>query len=172
MAYKFQNTPGTIGLSNKWHFTTTDDPVPGDLVILKHVLQSEWYLSWYIERMPVNATALQEHMLESVETEKLCKWSDVGFAVLNREVVDDHPEWKWTDAQWEFHDLWRSTCIKKRKAYFNLPCAPVFEDSTDKVTLTLRKRFDAGVPTSQTFDNWKQLKVRDMLEFYDAVVDN
>ncbi len=168
IAYKFEGTKGTIGLSSDSYFKAEGEPREGDLVVLKGARQSRWYLSWYISCEKKDNCFNDSHLIESVETGELCNWSNVSFSILNRKIVDEHPEWRWTDKQWEFQEKWFRACYKYRDAYINLPCYPDFKED-GSVVLTIRKRFNFGEPTSKTFESWKKLLTRDMTKWYDEV---
>jgi len=165
--YGIGNNQGGLGENA---FLPLEDPKVGDLVSLQSAPASEWYLSWYIEKIPRNDSFDTIHVLESIDTGELCNWSNVSFCVLNRDVVAEHPEWRWMDKQYEFKDRWFRACYKKRNAYIDRPCRPEFRED-DSVVLPLRKMFNMGDGTSKIFNNWKKVLVRDMLEFYDSVVE-
>ncbi len=151
------------------YFEPKDKPIPGDLVSLQSAPFSEWYLSWYREYVEDNKLG-GVHVLESIETGKLCNWSNVSFCVLNRKLVNDHTIWKWTDQQFRFKEKWFRACYKKRNAHTDLPCFPEFKED-QSVTLKIRKRFGLGDDRSKQFSNWKKVLVKDMLEFYDSIPD-
>lgn len=165
------------GFYNNYFFSNTladTPPEPGDLVCLTSARPSEWYLSWYVEYQPYNKNGEMSysdiHVLESIETGRLGNWSNVGFDILNRDVVKENPHWRWTDKQYTFKDRWFRACYKKRDAYITLPTFPVFHDGGG-VTIGTRKRFSLGSSYFKKFANWKKVLVRDMLEFYDSTVD-
>jgi len=157
-----------INFSKDHFFEYNDTPKIGDLITLKSAPISEFYLSWYLGKERPKGWCEDRHLLESIETGELSYWHNISFAVFNREIVDKHPEWHWSDKQWQFKDKWFRTCYKKRDVYINRPEFPKFKDD-GSVKLTLRKIFNHGNPTYKKFDNWKKVLVRDMLEFYDFV---
>ena len=161
-------TGANVGGLSENHFLPLEVPKVGDLVSLQSAPVSEWYLSWYLEEIPRNDSFDTIHVLESVDTGELCNWSNVSFSVLNRSVVANHPEWRWSDKQYEFKDRWFNACYRKRNAYIDRPCKPEFRED-GSVTLSTRKMFDYGEGSSRIFDNWKKVLVRDMLEFYDSI---
>lgn len=154
------------------YFTPTDTPKIGDLVILKSGRFTEWYLSWYVGyEQSNNGKFCDIHTLESIDTGKLCNWSNVSFNVLNKDVVDKKPRWKWTDKQFLFEKRWFNSCYEQRGAYINLPIPPKFKEN-GSVILSTRKRYSRSDGTrgkSKVFKNWKKVLVKDMLEFYDSV---
>jgi hypothetical protein len=171
---KYGDMP-TCGGFDKNYFTPyhgfSGDIVPqtGDLVTPTVAPHSEWYLSWYVEYISKGDHFEDIHVLESIETGRLCNWSNIGLDILCREVVKNHPEWRWTDKQYEFKDRWFRACYKKRDAYMTLPVPPTFHDGGG-VTLGTRKRFGLGSSYYKKFPNWKKVLIRDMLEFYDSTL--
>ena len=150
------------------YFEPKDRPDVGDLVVLTSAPCSEYYLSWYIGCTPKQDLFLNVHTLKSIETGNICNWSNVSFDRLNRKIVDDHPEWKWTDSQFKFKESWFRACYKTRDAYINRPIKPEFKDD-GSVILSIRKMFSSEIVATKIFDNWKRVLVRDMLEFYDSI---
>ncbi len=159
------------GLDNRCYgdgnFKPIDDPVTGDLVALQSAPISEWYLSWVIQREEKGSSYDDKYLLESVDSNKLCNWENVSFYRLDRKIVDNHPQWRWEDKQFELRDKW-VRAFKRRNAYIFRPCIPIFHDD-GSVSLPVRKMFDQGEIARSTFPNWKKVLVRDMLEFYDSV---
>ena len=146
------------GYSNK--------PVEGDLVALQLAPNTNWYLSWYHTSDGNENSFCENHLLESIETGELCNWSNVSFNVMEREHVDNHPEWRWEDKQFEFCSKWyRAT--KKADIYPSRPMQPIFAGL--KVTLKIRRNFSDVILAEKTFDNYKKVLSRDMIKF---CVDN
>lgn len=159
------------GFNNNYFFPnypSGEPPIPGDLVCLTSASPSEWYLSWYLELIPQSDYYSNIHVLESIETGKVCNWRNVGFDILCRDVVKQYPEWRWTDKQYAFKDRWFRACYKKRAAFMTLPKSPIFHDGGG-VTIGTRKRHGLGGEFNLKFPNWKKVLVKDMLEFYDSV---
>jgi len=151
------------------YFVPTGSPNKGDLVLLSSAPFGEWYLSWYLDTDP-KENGFDIHLLQSLETGKLCNWTNVSFNHLNRKFLDKRPDWRWVDKQWEFKDRWWRACYRKRDAHMTLPKMPVFHDD-GSVTLSTRTRYnlDDKEPTRKFLD-WRKVLVRDMLDFYDEVV--
>ena len=105
-------------------------------------------------------------MLRSIETGNLCWWHNIGISFLDRDVVSDNPQWRWTDNQYKFKDKWVKTC--EQMGYTMQPCRAEF-GAKNQVTLSLRRRYDfldnAPKP-EKTFVNWKKVTNKDMKEFY------
>ena len=145
-------------------------PSPGDLVSLSSAPPSKWYLSWLVSKQWPEGHACEEYTLESIEDGELCNWSNVGLTHYNRSQVDQHPEWRWTDAQHEFNDRWRRSCFKDRDAYIYLPVQAEF-DNDGSVTLTVRVRHGwSDARPARSFPNWKKVTKAAMLAFYDEAV--
>lgn len=147
-------------------------PNPGDLVSLRSVRSvNEWYLSWYEKRiLKKDGDWDDEHILESIETNELCQWGNVSFLILNRSVVNQNPQWRWTDKQFEFSDRWYrafNKCSKQRKLWDMVPIQPFFGDN-ESVSLSARIKFTDTI-WEKKFDNWKKTKIKDMTEFINDV---
>lgn len=139
----------------------------GDLVALTSCSFNKWYLSWVIE-VEEQQSGFTKYLLESIEDGSLCWWTNVSFHLFqDREIPQ---KWRWTDGQYKFQDRWFRVCYKKRDAYITLPLEPVFTDDGG-VVLKTRTRFSLDENNKEIkFDNWKKVKVKDMLEFYDSVI--
>ncbi len=142
-----------------------DKPVIGSLVAPQSCSPSKWYLSWLVDYKPGD---WPEYGLESIEDGEVANWSNIGLIAYDSSTVASHPEWRWTDEQHAFKDRWNRACYKKRDAYIYLPTFPKFDQPGDGVTIGVRVRFglDDRVLT-QHFDNWRNVRIKDMLEFYD-----
>lgn len=111
-----------------------DDPKPGDVLMLSAAPQSEWHLSFYVER-----TVRGEHLLESVKTGKLCRWSNVGLMVIDCEKANLSYKIRWTDAQFEFERKFNRV-RRTQDFYINIPYIDSFDG--DSVRLGFRTRHD------------------------------
>ena len=151
------------------YFYPEDHPIEGDLVALHSAPFSKWYLSWYVGTEYMDDFYTHNHLLQSIEDQSRCYWSNVSFYALNRKVVANHPNWKWSDKQYMFKDKWLRACRKKRDAYMVLPTPPIFGDD-GSVILGTRTRYGLGGMTSKKFLNWRKVTVKDMLDFYDQSV--
>lgn len=140
----------------------------GDLVALSSAPTSKWHLSWVRDIDP--SPDYPRHLLQNIHDGELCWWGNVGLSNLERSEVSAHPSWQWIDDQHAFKDRWFRACHKTRDAYIVLPTFPDFGDD-GSVTVGLRTRFALGdnLP-SKTFPNWRKVKVREMLEYYDEQI--
>jgi len=155
------------GLDDMRFHNAESNPVVGSLCVPKSAPASKWYLSWLVEYKPGDWPV---YALESIEDGEVCNWSNIGLIAYNAAQVASHPEWRWTDEQFAFKDRWNRACYKKRDAYIYLPTFPVFDKEGDGVTLGVRVRFglDERIPTRH-FDNWRKVRIADMLAFYDEM---
>lgn len=140
----------------------------GSLCRITAASASKWYLSWLVE-VEVNKGGFHRYLLESIEDGALCWWSNIGLDYFSPKSV--RSSWRWTDKQFELNDRWMRTCFKKRNAYITKPMQLIFDG--DKVTLKTRQAFGIGdFSAEKTFDNWRKVRVKDMLEFWDqAIID-
>ena len=145
---------GNVGGLSDCYFKPNYHPIKGDIVALSSARPTEWHLSWYIENKGGD-----RHLLKSIETGKLCTWTNVGFNVMNRQIVDKHPEWRWTDRQFKFQDRWTRACYKKRDAYMVLPTLGDFKDN-HSVVLGVRIifGFDLSFEPAKTLHSVKDIK--------------
>ncbi len=141
---------------------------PGDLVVLTMCSFNKWYLSWVIEVETRKRDGYTKYLLESIEDGSLCWWENVAFHVFqDREIPQ---KWHWTDRQFKFKDQWFRACYKTRGAFTTLPVEPEFTDD-DGVILKTRTRHGWDENNKEIkFPDWKAVKVRDMLAFYDSVI--
>jgi hypothetical protein len=85
---------------------------PGDLIAMQSAPTSKWYLSWLVKEER-REDGFRHYLLESIEDGALCWWTNVGMDFMDREVIKDHPSWRWTDRQYAFKDRWWSVCYKE-----------------------------------------------------------
>lgn len=144
-------------------------PEPGDLVILKSAPISKWNLGW-LHKVETRENGWRHYLIESIEDGSMCWWTNVGIDFLERDLVAEHPEWRWTDRQFDFADRWTRVCRDKRDAYLTLPMPPRFGGGFS-VTLGTRTRhgFDDHRPEN-TFHDWRKVTKATMLAFYDECV--
>jgi hypothetical protein len=140
----------------------------GDLVALTSASFNKWYLSWVLE-VEKRADGFDRYLLESIEDGALCWWSNVSFHLFqDREIPQ---KWRWTDRQFKLRDQWFRACHKTRDAYITLPVEPEFTDDGGVIFKT-RTIFVWDENNKEIkFPDWKKVKVRDLLAFYDSVVE-
>src|SRR5689334_1310609 len=120
ITHVYQHTDGPrVHGSLHGFYTARNDALVGDLVIPTSSPISEWYLSWLKEIRQEQYG--YQYLLESVETGKECWWSNIGLEYMDRKVLAEFPEWKWSDKQYEFADRWY-----KNIDHNPVPCKPVF----------------------------------------------
>ena len=142
----------------------------GDLIVLGSAPITKWYLSWLID-IKVGASMFEnQYLCESIETGELMWWHNICISFIERELVADQPQWRWTDRQFAFNDRWEKVCRKDCAAYIVLPTGPIFGDGFE-VTLGTRTRhqFDDYRGT-KTFDDWRKVTKTMMAEFYNECV--
>lgn len=141
------------------------DVRPGDLIALQAAPASKFYLGWLLETRETDQ-GWSEYLLESIEDGSQCWWHNVGVMYMNRETVAEHPEWRWDDRQHAFNDRWKRACFRQRDAYIYLPMMAEFDGLRVKLGVRVRHNLSPA-REYKTFDDWRTVKVSDMLEFYD-----
>jgi hypothetical protein len=138
----------------------------GDLVSINSCSATEWYVSWVREiKIYEKNYDFNEYLLESIENQKLCWWTNVGMNVFSREIVERNPHWKWDDKQFEFSGRWNKV-FKRNDAFWVLPTLPEFNDQ-GSVTLNVRIRYGLECfENPKTFPNWRKLTMREMGDYY------
>jgi len=137
------------------------DPPIGSLVHLFGVMNSgKYYLSWVVEKRE------EQVLLESIEDGERCWWSNVGYYHLPMELINKNPEWKWNDKQFAFRDRCYRAC-RKVDEYMKVCMRPEFLED-NKVIIKVRKKFEQEIITKE-FDNWKNLKSKEITEFFKSV---
>lgn len=141
-------------------------PKNGDLVTLNCAPASKFYMSWVVDMR--NTGAMPEYLLKSIEDGSLCWWSNVGFSIYNREKVDERPEWKWCDKQYDFVSRFDKV-LYRENSYIVRRGKVTFYDN-DSVKLTLRCAFETNRETpfhyEKTFKSYKKTTMKMMDKFY------
>jgi hypothetical protein len=157
----------TINQKN-WESDFQSKPIEGDLVSMSSAPASKWYLSWVIEIKKESTN--NEYLLKSIEDGSLCWWSNVGFNIYNREIVNERSTWKWSDQQFDFNTRWEKAC-KRNDAFIVLPASPKFNED-GSVILDVRIRLEMkDFSNPKTFPNWKKLTIKMMESYYLECVD-
>lgn len=144
---------------------TPDTPI-GSLIMLQAAPTSKYYLGWLKE---IRFNGWKEYLVESIEDGDLCWWSNVGVWNLPLETSNKYPEWKWTDKQFGFKKRWINACKSSTEFYQIKPMMPIFTDNGG-VILRTREKWSATdtFKSEKTFDNWKKVTRKEMLEFFDS----
>lgn len=108
---------------------------PGDLLLLSGTQKKGWSLCW-LHRIATNQPE-NRYLCESIETGEISWWSNVGIEYLDRNVVERHPQWKWTDKQFAFSDRWQAVCSEPADWHGLKPLVPKF-GSGHEVTLVMQ----------------------------------
>jgi hypothetical protein len=134
------------------------------LVALTSAPISKWYLSWLIDYK--QRKGYIQYLLESVEDGDLCWWGNVSL--WEYPPAEKHPEWQWTDEQHKFNKKWLSVKKKEKKYTLKVPMQAIFDEND--VILSVREKFDEFKKVKQKyFINWKKIKLRDMIEWFNSV---
>lgn len=160
------NLPGRVKFTPE---STRGSVRPGDLVSLSSAPVSEWYLSWVVE-FDYNG-GNPRYLLDSIETGKLCWWHNVSVNYMDRKIVAENPQWRWSDRQWAFKNRWWKVCFKRCDAYLILPVFPTFGDDGLSVTIGTRPRYSMGdhYPTRRFLD-YRKVTMKMMEDFYNECV--
>lgn len=145
--YAIQNLLPSLWLKG-FKFAEPDrTPVSGDLVMLQSAPQTEWHLSWYVEKHPDR----EEHLLESLKTGNLCNWGNVGLIIMSREWVRDYAKIKWTDEQFGFEKRFMAE-FRKADFYLHLPYIDRFEGDQVHIGFRVRHGFSATRTAAEPFN--------------------
>lgn len=151
------------------------NPQIGDLVSLQSAPDSKWYVSWVVE-IDYRNGGWNRWLLESIDDASLCWWENVGFSIYKRDEIASHPEWRWTDKQFELRDRWHRV-FAKQDAYLTCPAQFVF-NADGSLTISVRERHNFGGDNfshAKTFPDWKKVTLAQLTEFYvegDAAREN
>lgn len=143
-------------------------PVVGEFVSLQSAPSSKWQLSWIVE-IDNDFGSEPRYLLESYEDHTLCWWYNVGFSIYVAENVNTE-SWKWSDRQYSFWDRFSKVC-HDADGFMIRPSHPVFSDDY-KVILSFfaRHDFDNKFKFEKTFDDWRKVTKKIMLETYDEAL--
>jgi hypothetical protein len=149
-----------------WEGGIFQKPKVGDLVALQSAPDSKWYVSWVVE-IDFRDNGWNRWLLESIEDGHLCWWENVGFTIYKREELAKHPEWRWTDKQFELRDRWHRV-FAKQDAYLTRPGIFAFNED-GSITLGVRERHNFGEDNfshTKTFPEWKKVTIAHLTDFY------
>ena len=145
--------PRCFGSSTGFVNCSFGSPIPQvvDLVRLDSMRDPDFRLGWLLEIRgePENC---MEYLVKSIKTGKEIWWGNVGISYFHRRTLNCHPEWQWTDKQFEFESLWKHVCAKDAP-YIYLPCSPEFVGTS--VKLSVRVRFGISSQIQEVMlENW------------------
>lgn len=154
-------------------FTSTgfsdDRAVAGDLVILQSAPASKWAIGWLLSVDESNP-GWPRYLIESLDDGAQAWWDNVGVDYLDREIVSNSPQWRWTDRQWAFRDRWTRLCYKAKNAHIVRPMQPEFGRGYE-VTLGTRTSYGFDdIRPSRTFPDWRKVTKAMMAQCYDDCV--
>mgnify|MGYP000529398400 CR=1 FL=1 len=135
---------------------SVDKPEPGDIVMLSCAPPSEWDLSIYRE-----SEANDYHLVESLQTGVIGRWSNVGFHVLDREKIGFPRSIEWTDEQFAFQDKFHKA-KKRADFYMALPFIDRFDGDTAHIIFRTRFSFD-DVLTPVDIAGWQKITQKALL---------
>lgn len=144
----------------------------GDLIVMTATPINKWYLSWVIEIEKGSNQYQNNYLCQSIETGKLIWWRNVGMQFMDREVVKENPQWRWTDRQFAFNDRWNKVA---KKEYFHggtfsiMATRPKFGDGFE-VTMAVHQYYGGDFKPSKTFPDWRKFTKAMMSEFYNECV--
>jgi hypothetical protein len=143
-----------------WECRRSGQPVPGDIVILTSAPPSEWDLSIYRGFEEPEGFA-GSHLVESMRTGVVGRWSNIGFHVINREVVFFPQSVSWTDEQFAFEDKFRKV-YKKADFYMAVPYIDKFDGDAVHIIFRTRLGFDK-ILTPVTVNGWPKITQKALL---------
>jgi hypothetical protein len=126
------------------------------MVILTAAPASQWALSFYREKL-----GSDEHLLESVRTGVLGKWSNVGFMVIDAEKAGVPREAHWTDDQFAFRDKFHKAC-KKGDFYMAIPYIDRFDGDSVHIAFRTRYSLDDTI-TPVVVEGWQKITIKALL---------
>ena len=116
-----------------WHMNLSEKVPEGALVVPFALSDAkEWWLGWYRGRDDEGYD-----LVESVETHRICKFTNCGFLFLDNLEFASNPLWRYSDREWKIIDT-----IKKRVARHNhwFVVAKV-EFNEEGIAVSIRKEF-------------------------------
>lgn len=148
----------------EWNATFFDVTVKeGDLVSMNFASASKWYLSW-VREIETLRYGGKKYLLESVDDQSLCWWSNISLNIYNRDEIS--PMWHWDDNQYAFNRRWKKVCFNWNDAYIVLPVHCTFFDS-HSVEISVKIRHNLSeFKNSIKFDNYKKVTMKMMDKFY------
>ena len=140
----------------------------GDLIAMTATPISKWYLSWVLEIKKGSSQFSNNYLCKSIETGELMWWRNVGMQFLDREIVEENPQWRWTDRQAAFADRWR----KIDGGGMDTTLRPKFGDGF-AVTLVVGYRYaeKSRPKLTKMFSDWRKVTKAMMAEFYNECVE-
>ncbi len=135
---------------------SVDKPVPGDIVMLSCAPPSEWDLSIYRE-----CEANDYHLVESLQTGVVGRWSNVGFHVLDLEKIGFPQSIEWSDEQFAFSDKFRKVC-KRADFYMAIPFIDRFDGDTAHIIFRTRYSLDDKL-TPVDIVGWQKITQKALL---------
>lgn len=156
---------GQIEKGNIFSGAMLETPPINSLCKLDFAPYSKYYLSWLRDTRKNNFNNT-EYLLESIEDNEVCWWEGVTLYALPIETTNSHPEWQWTDEQFEFKKRWFKSL---KNQYTEKALLPEFNDK--KVVLKIREIFTQNIIHEKEFEDWKKIKNKDF-QFWKNEISN
>lgn len=138
-------------------YPVSEEKLPvGALCRLIAAPSTKYYLSWYLGKKD------GEFYLQSIEDHEVCRWSNIGLQYIPIELTKDCPQFKYSDRQFKFHDLWDK--IVRNQNYWMVPMWSKFDDETGEVILAIRWKFK-DTRIERKFPSWEDVTVDQMKAF-------
>lgn len=149
-------------------FIIGEEPKEGDLVQLSAAPYSKWQLSWYHE----SDTEHDQHLLESVQDGSFCNWANVGFNIFTRETVNNNPQWRWTNKQFEFWDKWNKA-LKAEDAHIYPSNGVSFSKDLSTAIVSIRMRYGLSAKTVELeLTNWNKITIKALRQNYLVMIED
>lgn len=141
--------------------------IPGDLLLLSGHRDPKWRMAWLVQIREDDLCP--GYLVQSAAGEGEVTWmSNVEVAYFHRPVLQQHPEWKWTNEQHLLAERWMTHVSRHRDTQLLVPMQPVFLG--DSVTLRARARFGLDdYKPSITVSDFRSLDSADLLRCYDEL---
>lgn len=149
-------------------YNATRRPQAGDLVILTDVMPSKWNIGWLRQ---VEQEPCRRYLIESLEDQSLCWWSNVGISVMPPENVRER--FRWSDKQYDFQS--RLAKVFRRGSYHTLRLQDTAFDGDDAVIITherwsfAREEHDKPAPFIRRIKDWRKFTMPKMKEVLDQM---
>ena len=145
---------------------THTDLLVGDLLMISSTQSKKWRLSWLVDIMQ-KPDGYIEYLLKDVHTGEECWWTNIGTAYMDREIVKQHPQWKWTNEQYAFYDLWNQV-KKEQDEYIIRTWIPDFDG--EEVVIRTRTRFSINdIQVTKTF-HWRNHDLVSLVPIHEEIL--
>lgn len=147
-------------------YSTNTDYEHMDLVVVTAMSDPEFRLSW-IKELIRHPSGEVEFLFQSAKTGKEQWWTNVGTYVMRREMVSEHPEWRWNNAQWGVQERWAK--LQRAKDEYVIRTALFSIHDTYAVVRTRTRYSMDTVNVVRSFD-WVNTTDEQLEEIYDQLI--